>query len=421
MSEFRKVPVKDKGTGQASHADSARAKLSLPNRKAGSQVRYTPPAETPERKASENHISSTGGDANAATTEGSSVVGPDQVGEKRKTDQEIANLEHFIAQAYARKGQRISLKPSVESALARQPKLDREACERLLKLAREDVLLAVPRQLLLVFRDVIGYPMLKNTVREFVGEVLASHPVFSRPELASALKNLPDAPPPQMALAMVAKTDLPVASGTSGDKKLSPKALADLRTNATYCLALWFAETRAVSVESLNQYLFTALWQPAAKLARNDTERLYSLTDIRDLTGAGLVASAFQERAQEQARLAEVVTKGQETLREKVRILEAEREDLERAIRERDARFRALEQQLADEQRGHEHTRVHLGEDLENLRTRVLRRLKSEVGLLTEGLQALRRTPPKTNIMEDHAERALEGLNQEIQRLNSEK
>ena len=63
---------------------------------------------------------------------------------------------------------------------------------------------------------------------------------------------------------------------------------------------------------------------------------------------------------------------------------------------------------------------MHLSDDLEHLRSRLLRRLKAEVGLLDEGLHALRRDPPKIRVMEDHAERALEGLKKEIKELGTD-
>jgi hypothetical protein len=75
---------------------------------------------------------------------------------------------------------------------------------------------------------------------------------------------------------------------------------------------------------------------------------------------------------------------------------------------------------LENEKNAHSHARVHMGDDKEQLRSRLLRRLKTETNLLEEGLHALRRDPPKIHVMDDHAERALEGLYKEIKELESE-
>jgi hypothetical protein len=79
-----------------------------------------------------------------------------------------------------------------------------------------------------------------------------------------------------------------------------------------------------------------------------------------------------------------------------------------------------LDQALQAERRDHEHTRAHLQDDFEQLRTRLLRRIKSEVNLLTEGLHALRRDPPKVHVMEDHAERALDALRKAVKELEDD-
>ena len=50
----------------------------------------------------------------------------------------------------------------------------------------------------------------------------------------------------------------------------------------------------------------------------------------------------------------------------------------------------------------------------ELLRTRILRRLVSEVELLEDSLSAVRKNPPKIRVVEDHIDRVLEGLNREI-------
>ena len=89
-------------------------------------------------------------------------------------------------------------------------------------------------------------------------------------------------------------------------------------------------------------------------------------------------------------------------------------------IKQRDEKIAKLVKALDKETQNHQNTRLHLQDDKEQLRTRLLRRLKAEVSLLDEGLHALRRDPPKVHVMEDHAERALEGIKKEIKELGAD-
>lgn len=338
------------------------------------------------------------------------------------TRSKIESLEQFIAYAYSRRGQRVTLTPPVERLLRQQqPKLEPEARERLLQIAEADPLLAVPRQLLLAIRDIQGHPLLKNIVREFVGEVLVGHPIFSTPELAAAIKNLPGAPEPETALAIVANSDLVTLTRLIRDKSPSSKMLTELRSNGTYCLAVWFVETRGLGLDRLSQLLLTSLWQPAADLSKSETTRLRVLTEIEDHDGVGLVAAIFKQQASEQALAAVAARKAQEIQQGQMQSLQEHNRRLQDDVQACETKIAELEQALAQGRQDLEHTRIHLGDDYEKLRTRLLRRLKTEVNLLSEGLHALRREPPKINVMDDHAERALDGLKKEIRELDKEK
>lgn len=53
---------------------------------------------------------------------------------------------------------------------------------------------------------------------------------------------------------------------------------------------------------------------------------------------------------------------------------------------------------------------IHAKNDLEQLRATTIRKIEAEVDLLQDGLSAIRRDPPKVHVMDDHAERAIDGL-----------
>ena len=77
-------------------------------------------------------------------------------------------------------------------------------------------------------------------------------------------------------------------------------------------------------------------------------------------------------------------------------------------------------EELQNERIERENEIAHLRDDYEQLRGRILGRLREEISLLNEGLHALRRVPPKVHVMVDHAERAIDGLKNELKQLRGE-
>jgi hypothetical protein len=82
-------------------------------------------------------------------------------GASGKQRPDIETLEQFIEYAYGRKGQRVTLKSKAERLIAQNPRLDDGAMSRLQVLAEADTFLAVPRQLLLLSREIEGLPALR--------------------------------------------------------------------------------------------------------------------------------------------------------------------------------------------------------------------------------------------------------------------
>lgn len=421
MSKDRRIPIKNKNTGATSFGSSVQG-----NKRAFEQSSPIGSRPDADKELSDTPSAKKSGGATEADASGVRHAAPGSQDDsprkraKKPSRAKIETVEQFIAHAYARRGQRVGLTPAEEKLLCRQPRLDDAALARLFDLAAEDVLLSVPRQLLLACRDIVGFPMLGNVVREFVGEVLARHPIFGPPALSAALKNLPDSPELELALTMLAKAESEELTGVIRGRGLKPKALQELQANATYCLAVWFIETRGIGLERVNRGLFAALWRPAAEALPVETDRLRCLTEVSGVASIGLAAGTFKQQADAQASVALTAVRAQEALQEQRRALDEQMQEMQAQLLERDKLIAAMEQRFAQETQNHEHTRIHLKDDYEQLRTRLLRRLKAEVVLLTDGLHALRRDPPKIRVMDDHAERALEGLKREIRSLESE-
>ena len=393
MADSHKIPIRNKTTGEETLGEPNQSKQNSGVQSIHSK--HTPNPDTPKPPLSTS-------------------------GAKKKPSQEIKNLEQFLTYAYERKGQRIRLKPTTLKAISKQPKLNEDARKKLLGIAKTDVLLAVPLRLLLKARDIVDYPILRNEIRNFIREVLQAHAVFLAPELAGVLKNIPGAPDLRASLAIVAATDYSQVKGLDKDKSLKTKDYEELRTNVTYCLVTWFAETRSLALETITQYLFESLWLPESSSAKDETEKLSVLTEISDLDGVGLACQIFKQKADRQAHIAESAKKAQEAALIENQTLRETGNELRLELEQRNQKIADLTQAIEAQKQAHEHNCLHLQDDFEQLRTRLLRRLKSEVNLLDEGLHALRRDPPKIRVMVDHAERALDGLKKEIKELGLE-
>lgn len=336
---------------------------------------------------------------------------------------EIETLEQFIAHAYGLKGRKVALKSKVQRVIAKNPKLSDEALARLHQLAQEDRMLAVPRQLLLASRDVDGYPGLRAALRNFVSDVLVSHPLFRCSELQAILRNLPDAPSPNQALGLLVDSQL-FEEPRNEKSTHKPAELEELRMNAAYALAVWFADTRGISLGKLTEILNAVLWEPKSRELEHDSTRLRVLTDINQMAGVGLACQQFCQQAAKRTEQAERALREAETAKDRLATLKKEVADLRLALSEsrEEAKQNQIKGQSAlDVQHANYETQLaHLRDDLEQLRTRLLRRLVTDIDQLEVGLTALRTPEPRLHVMCDRAERVMDAMRAEINKLKAD-
>lgn len=414
MSEEERIPVTNAKTGQVHYSDPA--PRGVPPKQATSEQQERPATD---QIAGEE----VGGPTQATNSAATAATGAAGKQGKSKPKAEITTLEQFIAHAYALKGRKVSLKAKVERQIAQDPRLSEEARERLREVASKDTTLAVPRQLLLASRQVTGYPGLRGAIRDFVRDTLLMHPIFLHERIDAAIRNLDEAPGPGEVLKQIAATeakDLPTEFGGT----IKATEFEQLRTNAVYCMAIWLAESRGLSVAAVADVLYTSLWAPKAQKLVAEASKLDAVSSIAELAGVGLACDEYRRLAQERLRASESAINEAEALRARVQTLESDLDALRLKVSE-------LEKTYATEQQAHqteletlrmatETEAAHLRNDLELQRTRLLRRLKSDVRLLEEGLQALTRPEPKVHVMVDHAERVTDALRQEIKNLQGE-
>lgn len=375
----------------------------------------TPPAELPSADAKTGESLSP-----ASTGEGKSeATKSEAAGKKPKAEPET--LEQFIEYAYGRKGQPLTLKSKVEKQIAQNARLDDAALSRLLKLAKGDTLLAVPRQILLLSQEVTGLPSLKAALTSFVSNVMLRHPVFSDAGVQGALRNLPEGLPPAEALARVAAFE---PSPSAEAEPLKGGDLRDLRHNAVRLFVTWLAVNRSLNSEESSSLLFQVVWQPAAKDLADDNARLRALTDIGQAAGVGLACQRFRQQAIEARTQQDQAQREAASLRDRLSAAEAQLADTAQQLESARAELQALREGSAAEmealRRQHAVEKTHLQHELEQLRGRLVKRLTDSVDMLEVGLSALRRETPRVPVMVERAEHVVDELRAEVQELREE-
>ena len=333
----------------------------------------------------------------------------------------IETLEQFIAHAFGKKGHRVRLDSKTERLIAQSPRLDDVAMSTLFALSDADTRLAVPRQLLLVSREIEGLPALREALNGFVLAVMLRHPIFAEADVRAVVRNLPEAPPPESALKRVANYETP---STEGKEDLKSADLQELRQNAVQLLATWLAISRGVSLEALANLLFQAVWAPAARELDDDNARLRALTEIEQSAGVGVACEKFRQNVIEAGFARDQAQRESTRLRETVAGLRLQLQQAEAARDVLAAELQALKVSSADElteaRKQHEVERTHLRHDQEQLRGRLVRRLTDSIEMLEVGLTALRNKTPRTEVMAERAEHVIDALRAEEANLKEE-
>lgn len=420
MSEPRRIPITDAKTGEVRYSDP----LPQQGQRKSQQVGTSPTSGTePTQPEPPQRESSPESPQVPAVPPAPDSVHSDGGGEPRagvKPKVEIETFGQFIAHAYGMKGRKVAMKGKVERAIAQDPKLTFDEMERVGQLVKDDTVLAVPRQLLLAARAVQGFPALRAALRGFVRDVLLGHPFFSQSGVEAALRNLDHAPSPAEVLRVLAGSDKQLLPADAQDGMKAPE-LEQLRLNAVNCMAVWLADVKSLSIPALSDALFLAIWRPRATELEHEGARLRALTEIEELAGVGLVCEEYRRQAAEKLSQAEMATREAAALRDRVQRLDQELREAQETI---EAQAASKEASAAEHAAALEALKVsteteaaHLRDDVELLRTRVLRRLKADVDLLELGLEALRRPEPKVHVMMDSAERVADALRKELKNL----
>lgn len=342
---------------------------------------------------------------------------------KAKAKFELGSFEQLIQYAYKQKGRKISLKAKQEKIVASNLKLSDDSHRALRDLAASDQSFAVPRQLLLLAREMHGTSNLRSQLRSFVRDLLLNHPLLSTPAMEAAISNRDEAPSLARVLEQISNAKrADFERGSIG--KLKSGQFDKLKAQVCNCMALWLADMKGLKPGELVAAMYSGVWQGMVRKMPDDAAQFRILTEIQEPAPLALACQEFV-RVAEESRMAalasghEAATSRSQFEAMTQRIMELTQEVEDQAVARKLERG-LLEAQLAEAKQAAQDEGTHLRHDFETLRTRVLRALKSDLTLLESGLEALRRPIPKTAVMEDAVERVTDSMRREIRHVQGE-
>ncbi len=304
-------------------------------------------------------------------------------------------------------------------------RLDETQERHLVKLASADRTLDKTRQLLLL---VVGMQQgaVASTLQRFAGLVLQEHPVFHTSSFTtifgntSATVNTGDALEERDAtklIHLVMGNELRLLFTV---KELGRKRTAELarcRHNAVCCILIWLYLTDRMRLGTAVDYVREHIWAPAVGEHTTESEMLCTVMGARDVAAAGVASALLEARLRDQAASVSAARAAEGRATERARNADAKLTEVSAQLTEARQNNGVLKGQLERERGARAEEASAWTDEYQQLRGGVLRRLREEVSMLEDGLHALKRDPPKVGVMVDHAERVLDSLRREMERL----
>jgi hypothetical protein len=334
----------------------------------------------------------------------------------RRVRKEVRNVQDLLLRTFGKTKKRIVLRKAELAAIAASAGHPLEERDRLISLSRQDRTLDRIVSLLLLcarYRELRHH----KGLRQFVREALMQHPVFATPGLASILGNATDGLTEFGAIEEILGRNFLALSWPEDLKQLTRSDAAECQANAVSVLLLWLYLYREASPDHIRSMLNSYLWIPATTETTSEAEIVAKLVAAREYAAIGIACSVPERVAELEARRAETAIREAQQKAAQVEEATVLLGSLEKRLQESAAKIKELEARLVETTTLRENERTHLIMENERIRGNLLGRVRQEIALLSEGLHALRRDPPKIHVMIDHAERAIDGLTQEMERL----
>lgn len=333
----------------------------------------------------------------------------------RSKSPSIESVGELLWSLYGGRFKRSMLKKTELAAMRSNPLPTEAEREQLIGLAKSDLILDKTRQLMLLSLRIDSSTGSK--IRDFAREVLQRHPLFQAESLAGVLNNLPDSATEERAISALIAQELSAVPWPDQSEAMTKQQYSKCKSNAVHCLIIVFRATRGTSLSRILGYLNTYLWAPAARRYKREEDKLAAIVGTRDPAAAAITFGLLQSQIIEQQRLADTAERSVERAAARIEELERKIADLQTSLEQAEAAAERAKAELAAATESHAIAKAHFKDDYEQLRGQMRRRMKEELALLDDGLHALRRDPPKVHVMIDHAERVMDALKGELERL----
>jgi len=371
------------------------------------------PEDGAEHKNGENDRPADGQASNTTKVEAKEEA-KTAASKKRKP---ISNLDDLLRLIYS--GKRSNIVPNKKEINALRESVDNYQLElpEILNLAKTDRTLGRTLDLFFICAEKFTLPKLVQQTHDFIKEVLLIHPAYVKGNLANVLLGGPDAMLDVDAVQSIVKLDYGDLAWPDVQEGLKKPEVSQCRLNAISCLLMWMRTSEQLSMERIQRLLDVNLWQPAAKNCKSELIKLKTLLNSKEPGSLALARENLIRELNAQYKDTEAAKSSEQKVLAELLVARKRIKELETKLAGKNNELEKSQKQGQELETKYGDTLAHKADDYEKLRARMYRRLKAELELLDVGLGALRRDPPKVHVMIDHAERAIDGLKQELERL----
>lgn len=333
--------------------------------------------------------------------------------DKRERPQSILALFEY---AYGESGRKLLLARKDLRSLRVDPLATQAEVDKVRELAADDKFLAVPPSLLATLADLGAEPEVRRRILDLVLVALVSHKVFeSRVERLMDPQVQPTLTGHEVSEVAKAMTLESLALKETGEFKEATRER--LRVNAVTAFELFRVLRDGRTSRQFVDDMTSLVWNRpiqrnvhravAVLAAAKNTEAMSQLSRHFEalLQGSGRETAEARVNAAQQARRAQ-------TAEASSRALAAELEAERVRVDELRSELARTTQRLIAEQDNRVVDTSHLVDDYELLRTRVIRRLTTQIELLSDGLHALRHG--SLEVTDEYLDRALSAFRHEV-------
>lgn len=321
--------------------------------------------------------------------------------------------------AYGEAGRKLNLARKDLDELSVDPNAAQAEIDAVRRLASADPLLAVPQSLLAALAGLGAQTNVLHRVLGLVLTAMASHKLFE-----GRLGSL--AGPAGQPTLTVLEVSNEVQNltfeelGFSQASDFEGAARERLRVNAVTAFELLLVLGNQLTSEQFVKDMAALVWRaPLQKSAPKAAAAMVSAKNTDALSQLSRHFGAMVQASQKETEAARAQALYQRRLKEQAealsRTLSADLENEKAHAAELAAQVNELIQRLSAEQSSRVVDKSHHVDDYEILRTQVMRRLTTQVELLSDGLHALRNG--SMGVAEEFVDRALNAIDGEINRL----